>query len=592
MSKEEKWYIGIDFGTSNTFVAAYEATSGKAYWGSHLGKNMSDGYSNIPTLIAQDVLLKTEKEKSDGKIDEYPYYVGVETALHPILRPFKGLKNAAREITPNNGMFGRNAIEYPFERCGLNSTLELGNKDYSLTRRVRDLLIEFLKKVVHIDDATLGIDKDTVQQIVIGQPVVNGRIESSDGSKAEYAETLKELLSECFFGQENSKDKTNFKKNKIIVKAEPELAGITYLYSESNMEEKKVLVIDIGGGTTDFSILEHTSEKIEATNIGSCEIAGNAIDDLIFNLLPDNIPHSRSLCKNRKENLFLKGQDTTFIVPRSTEELEDLGNIAVFESGSNQYHLHYAEKTYGNCIVLSTGQLFKEGSEIKKGKSITDVFNDIGKALRKALDDSVIVGINKVLFVGGTSIITPLRETLVEIVTDTGKAYCVKGFNPKTDVVTMFGEDTRTVKVDWDVPAYITCYNAVAIGACIKAMDKKIRIKPMMKALICGSAERVWETTTNSIIIGTDRGAAFAWLVFSKSDLDTWVYVYDQLTVEISIDGSYYKTLTITKEQCQTLKYITIVAIMREEKIEFKAYETDTAESLKKANSLYEIKIL
>ena len=98
--------------------------------------------------------------------------------------------------------------------------------------------------------------------------------------------SLKGLLAECFTGNRaDIKFIGNTVGDGIItVVPEPELAGVTYLFSESNREDKKVLVIDIGGGTTDFSVLEYKSGKVEAASIGSCEIAGDAIDKLIFDL--------------------------------------------------------------------------------------------------------------------------------------------------------------------------------------------------------------------------------------------------------------------------------------------------------------------
>lgn len=580
---QEKWSIGIDFGTSNTCVVAYNNENGELYTHS-LAEVMGDkSLLNIPTRIAVDKLLKTEEEKRKGEIDEEPYYVGAESDLHPLLRSFNSLKNAARQLTPDNGRFGRDLkpCEYPFEQCGIDTDLQFGNNDYSLTISVRKLLVQFFRKVLHIGDDKYDINQRSVKRIVIGQPVVEGRKEG-DGSRIKYEETLKELLAESFTGKRND---ASFIE-KVTVVAEPELAGITYLYTANERTNKKVLVIDIGGGTTDFSILEYKNGKPEANNIGACEIAGNAIDEIIFNLLPTDVPQSKRICTGCKERLFAE-RNEDIITPKETEKLTSC-NI-----NNSKYIISYKEKESKNYIALSTGKLYKGGKPVKEGKAITAVFTDIGKALKKALDNSKISGINTVFFVGGTSIITPLRETLINIITASGSSYCASGFDPVKDVVTMFGDNARTIKADWGDPLAVTCYNAVAIGACIKAMgEKNLRIKPKLEAKICGDYQGEWESTSNNLLMGTSGGVPFARLICKNSDIADWLEVYGQLKVELRIDDGKNTTFIISKEQCSRVKDISIVAILRNDSIEFKVYMAGDSVPLQNVMQQTEIQII
>lgn len=560
-SSEKEWYIGIDFGTSNTCVIAYEAKQGKLYSGD-LTEKISDGFSNISSCISLDV----DPLNSNGQL----YYVGEEVSKHPVLRPFKGLKAAAREITPNNGLFGKKAIEYPFNECGLDSMLEMGTIDNPLHVNVRALVVQFLKKVLHIDDIKWGLCKETVKKIVIGCPAIK---KSNDTCcKESYEDTLKGLLAECFTGNRaDIKFIGNTVGDGIItVVPEPELAGVTYLFSESNREDKKVLVIDIGGGTTDFSVLEYKSGKVEAASIGSCEIAGDAIDKLIFDLLPDGIPHSKGECRKWKEQLFakiLEGKITPF----------DTANLSRAITGQKitgeQFWIYYNE--ISNPLIKG----------IAIGKEIeVKVFDKIGKALQSALDDKAhggknpITGITTIFFVGGTSIITPLREKLVGIVADTSKSYCAVNFNRETDVVDMFGDKIRTLKADWDNPLTVSCYNAVAIGACIKAMGEELlRVKPKVYCKgFYDVYEKEMDTIDKDLIIVKDKEIPFAYVYYNSEQVSRFkvrrTLSLDTRIVQLKAVGGCLKKYRVSKQEIQKINSgLLIYAALTKSGIEYKA---------------------
>lgn len=595
---EKQWYIGIDFGTSNTCIVAYEASEGKVYTGD-LVKELSDTYLNVPTLIARDVLLRTNEEKANGQKDDKPYYVGAEASLHPILRPFKGLKDAARQFVPNNGLFGKKSIEFPFEQCGLNSALELGNDDYSLSVEVRDLLLEFFKKILHVDDEKFGINKDTVKRIVIGQPVVKGRSEG-DGTEVLYENILKELLAECFLIQyKDDKKKYENDKNRfigtpgkedgiIIVEAEPALAGITYLYSESQRADKDVLVIDIGGGTTDFSILSYKNGKPESENIGFCNIAGNAIDDVIFALLPQEVPHSKYKCRGWKERLFATTQveGTQYnIYPVATENLKSI-EIGP-EVNKEHFYIYYDVNTdsFPNDGVVIGPQIQEK------------VYDKIKEELKLSLSKWVNTSskkINTVFFVGGTSVITPLRKSL----TDTAEEICDR----KLEVVTMFSNGveegkTKTLKVDWGEPLPITCYNAVAIGACIKAIGQNFCIKPNVrcKRFYARTADEtdLYEASENEIIIKTEAGVPFIYTIYDKNKVKGWldsIFPFENETILFEVDTRRFE-YKITREELSKLncpgeeKGLLIVLVLNNSTtgIQCKAYGCNTTkEEIKK----------
>ena len=584
MSKTEKeWYIGIDFGTSNTSICAYEATEGIIYSG-ELVEGISDLYSNIPTRVAVNILKKSSNE----------YFVGSEVESHPSLHVFKGLKDAAREVNPNNGLFGKKSIEYPYEFCGFESKLQVGTDDYPEELTPYDLLVEFFKKVLHIgmnDD--YQINQKTVKKIVIGQPVCDGR-KGKDGSSYEYKSILKKVLSKCFTGDESDKKfvGTDEDDGIITVVDEPQLAGVTYLYSENNDNKRKVLVIDLGGGTTDFCVLEKENVKIKyISNIGSCEKAGNAIDELIFNLLFDIARQPKSRCRTLKERLFVEdstlGADTK-IIPK-TEYTKMLAPV------DNYFTLCYEQvEDVSDYINLRAGKIVNKGKErdVDGNGSLENIFNEIGTALKNALIMNNITGINQVFFVGGTSIITPLRKHLINIVTacklGNGQKCCVPEFNideKNRDVITMFGNNTRMLELDGDGPRPVTCYNAVAIGACILAMTygemKPICVKPSLILNIEGADyEKRFDTTDNNLIIKTKKGTPFAWVYFEEKELKEFKYeskYYDpglHFYVKINYQDDRWK-YTIELNQYKQSKQLAIVAMYFTDGIQFKAYSID-----------------
>lgn len=558
MNNSKEWYIGIDFGTSNTYIAAYEAKSKKLFTGS-FKKDIEDTSQNIPTGIVLDVV------KSEKGHDEKSYYIGAEIEAHPILHPFKELKMAAREIMPKNGTFGRGAVTFPFENCGIDSNVELGREDYSVPVEVKDLEKQFFKRVLCIDDKNFEVNKDTVQQIVIGQPVRNDEI---------YEGVLKDLLAESFTDDETEQ---KFFKDKIQVVAEPELAGITYFYSERERENKTVLVIDIGGGTTDFSIMAYDSNgEVKVANIASCEIAGNAIDKMIYELLPKSL-NVRSMvkCRNWKQTLFAEDKNDYKIYPKSVDELRDpmcMVDIGQ-EIGVKGCYIYYKSSNLsGNSISIED--------------SITEkIYKEIEDALNKALDkwknENNEKKINTIFFVGGTSIITPLREGLEQIVKD-------KFHGIPIETVTMFEDNQKSIKADGGPTFYVTCYNAVAIGACLKAMNDRISLRHKPKlSIACKDFEEelVFNTTENDLIMTmANYKLPFACARLKgvesirkrrKHWADRFHTDIAPIIIPIKINNVEDRTLIISTKELEGIDNIFIVASMADYNVEFQAYASN-----------------
>lgn len=541
--KFPEWSFGIDFGTSNTYVVAYEANE-QIYLGKKLffedfagtfanGTDASEDDYNIPTRVTFN---------ADGAQGNPTMLIGAEAKRHPILRIFSGLKQAARRLTPPDGKFGEGEAkprEYPFRQCDPETPLQFGNADLPIVHSVHDLLVDFFKKILHIGDDKLHVDKTTVRGIVIGRPANTKVDESTDSA---YEETLKDILTECFLGKDPTTAEHEDFKKKIDVIQEPILAGEAYLYGDGQ-SEKRVLVIDIGGGTTDFAIVHYGTDsgkdtEIEVDGSASCEIAGNAIDSYIFDLLPNGFPKSKENCTRAKEGLF--AENSTGNLGQWKGE-----NLAVF------YDDETKDKAAKDYILLKEGSLFLGGKRVKRyvmdaqkpkaidiedGKNDHDRVEDVGieeiiykpiwnkleamltkwqeppkdKSKRKSQDKKIV---DTIFFVGGASIIKPLRDYLTKEVCnffgipveEKEEEIEIKG---DLTVETLFGKNQRKLEVAGDSNLIkITSYNAVAIGACIKAIDDgKCAIKPEVSfSWIHEDDERnqVFRTDEGHIILST-----------------------------------------------------------------------------------------
>lgn len=451
----------------------YDAISRKLYTNQNLTKDIRDIWHNIPTVVA----LELHWQPGTNQISE-KYYIGAEKEQRPLLRPFRYLKGAARSFNPS-AIPKTKAYPYITDSEGdmhYENSIEFGYDEWPYSKSPQELLRIFFKRILQIDE--LNIKADEIEKIVVGKPgiVRTGR------DTIVYDNVLKEAISSCF-----CKENDNGFKNKIDVKPEAELAGIAYLYGDEDRAKKKVLVIDIGGGTTDFSILQYDdSGKVRADNIGACNTAGNAIDSCIFDLLKDavdkdkkpgdnkNIIISRQACTAAKMNLFVQqvaGTESTKVEPETLESLKRKSSSI----GGTDYLLTYNNppvSRYGKYICLQEGCRYVNGTKDKhsSGKNITSIFETIWKALDKSLSGKN--DINTIFFFGGTSIVSPLREYIIEKINR-------KAFACDFSVVTSF--DPVILLAGNGENLFVDTYSAVAVGAFIYAMGGKLRAVPKLE---------------------------------------------------------------------------------------------------------------
>ena len=252
----KKIFIGIDFGTSSTVISTAQLVDRKIKIKTipikqkdHLGSITSSPL--VPTVIS---------------ISNGQFMVGVHAADH---KPFLELgKNTWHSFKQNLGNLEN--VEYPNSMLSNNAIVKISNAQEGLTyffKYLKDQIFEYLK----INNLPADV-------------------EYSISIPAGFPSKEKTALKTCIINAGIECEDTPFIE-------EPNAALINYLFEQNiyleNNEPKNILVLDLGAGTVDVSILHaengeegFTSQLLSVLRLGN--IGGNLIDELIANLIIQN----------------------------------------------------------------------------------------------------------------------------------------------------------------------------------------------------------------------------------------------------------------------------------------------------------------
>ena len=177
---------------------------------------------------------------------------------------------------------------------------------------------------------------------------------------SNFNDTQRENIRRCF-------NLVNIKVIRII--NEPSSAALAYGMNSSSNTFEKILVIDTGGGTMDFTILEKSEMFFEVMDSrGLNNLGGNNFTDIIFNYFKDL---SWNNCQKMKEKLSY---------------------LDSFEIKDNNKNYFMTRNTFNNL----TQELIKQMEEI-----LTEM--------------CINIDINHIILVGGTSRIPILQESIKKI---------------------------------------------------------------------------------------------------------------------------------------------------------------------------------
>lgn len=215
-------WLGIDFGTSN---------SAAAYWHEErvVSVELEAGRETIPTAIFFDF---SDKKMLIGSPASHAFISGYEG------RYMRSLKSVL-------------------------GTALMAEKRQLLFRRLDfyDIIAEFIKLIKHRAEKQSGL---TFDNVVAGRPVFFHHTDAARNEKA------KEDLEKCFL-------KAGFSKVEFVF--EPEAAAQS---AGRGMDDQAVgLVVDIGGGTSDFTIFKRVNDANEINASNGLRLGGTDIDKQI-----------------------------------------------------------------------------------------------------------------------------------------------------------------------------------------------------------------------------------------------------------------------------------------------------------------------
>lgn len=308
----EKYLYGIDFGTSNSALSILEISSGEI----------------VSTFILPSVLYFPKGEKR--------VLIG-----HEAVEKYVG-----------DGMKGRfiKSIKRVLSNKSFQNTLINGVR-YDLSDLVSLILIELKKRA----DAYLG---EEVKSVILGRPVF---FDDDDQERDILAQKRLEMAAK----------QAGF--STIHFQLEPIAAAFTY--EKSLKEKQKVLVADLGGGTTDFTLIELDPRKHHSTDrrqdilgTGGIYLGGDAFDAAF--MWDKGTPHfGRGVKYSTRPEQWLDLPLSLFLNITSWEKMIFFNSTKVLQDLKRYYFQSKNHPKVKNLIDLIEGNLgysiFREIEKVK-----------------------------------------------------------------------------------------------------------------------------------------------------------------------------------------------------------------------------------
>ncbi len=482
--------LGIDFGTSYTFIVKIDGDKRTPYG----GLRFYEGNFAIEKFLKSTPGIKTKigwngdswkvGREADG-INESNVCDDLKTKIRQMTKYMLGSDNY-KQLTPEayTDEWYQSANQddrKQAEDCG--KTFIIGGREtyYSAVELAKIFFEEILK-----DDygGTLKGIFDDIDCIVCGAPGIAMKQQCETGEESVITDSLtyKSILTEYIL--KPIIKKTGKDNIKCIPIDEPVLAAVAF-YDRKLYEgdiNTTILVVDCGGGTTDYALIEYDKNELFNFRLvdcseGSSEPAGNTFDEMIAETLgKDGRNFKKEALTDAKEQLF-KSFD------RFASEHPELETAALNEGYRN--YIEYGRRAYvsdydGNHYVIALNSLHKSDvtekdyyattfcglrKEKEKGKEKRAMHNLVEKIRYFVLNNlGKISSVNRVLFVGGSSNMDIFREYVMDKLFDTrGDDGCWR-------------LDGSVIKDDFfqiKESNPINCSNAIAIGAALSA-DKAL----------------------------------------------------------------------------------------------------------------------
>lgn len=468
--------LGIDFGTSYSFIVKLSESDGKERV-ELFGKDLYEAPRSANAAVGGDASFYLKHSKgirtwialaNDGK-----WVVGknnIETALKNKTvseeNICRNIKDLLRNCTSANDIGNKSG------RCGK----ELNQQYYSGI----ELTTEFFKEIVQSnEDNPISVETKDIEAVVIGVPACEVLIkEQAETDSYVYRANLTEkVLPEICKALGLDPNRI-----KMSVWPEPILAGFAYRKLgaiEKEQDLGRTLVIDIGGGTSDFAIVENRNGKFSLfkQSRGGRLPAGNTFNKNLREVIREQckvqIDNDDDL-EAAKEELFLSPYAPQF-QPLETEETDYLENYLKYYAHGRRCVVTKDRKSYyvafnKACLGDPEGEEPTAIWDTEKGfKKIYNAFSKRFLQFWNQITDSKKTPMEEmfqsVFFVGGTCAMFPLRYRICKY---------LLGLTPVTEnvgdylYVTQWKRGGNRVPVffpELESGSYLSCSNTIALGA-------------------------------------------------------------------------------------------------------------------------------
>ena len=255
-------FIGFDYGTANCSVAIMQDDAPRLL-------TLENGSALLPSMIG----APTREAVSEWLYRHHDVAAQEKETQALLRRAIAYNREEDIDVTPDSVLFGLNALGHymadPEEVWFVKSPKSFLGASGLKPQQValfEDLVCAMM---LHIRKTAQTQTQEEIDQAVIGRPI-NFQGPGGDEANAQAQGILERAAKRAGFRD-------------VVFQFEPVAAGLDFEATLS--EEKRVLVVDIGGGTTDCSLLLmgpqwRTRRDREASLLGhsGCRVGGNDLD--------------------------------------------------------------------------------------------------------------------------------------------------------------------------------------------------------------------------------------------------------------------------------------------------------------------------
>lgn len=354
MSKE-RTIISVDLGTTNSAVAVYQG-------GEPIIISNAEGKRTTPSVI--------------GFTDSGEIKVGDAAKRQAVTNPEKTIYSIKRFIGKNYDACKNEITKVPYKvskNSKGNPVVNIGDREYT-PQEISAMILQKMKKTA---EDYLGHE---VERAIITVPAFFGQEERTATMEAGKIAGLK--------------------VERII--NEPTAASLAYGMDKKD-NESKILVFDIGGGTSDISILEIGDGVFEVKSTdGDVNLGGDDFDNAIINWLVEEFKADTGVDLRKDLMAFQR-----------LKEAAEKAKIELSSSTQTDINLPYitsVDNQPQHMVKMLTRAKFEQMTKDLVDRTLKCAKNALKNAKMKASD------IDEIILVGGSTRIPALQEAIEKLI--------------------------------------------------------------------------------------------------------------------------------------------------------------------------------